>query len=224
LGEFSFSSELRSGATAASAAAQGEEPTPIMKRPAFWLLSLGIGIVAGAGTGFVVHIVPYGLSQQMSLQSASALLSVYAGAGVGGTVLFGWICDRIGPPAALAFGAIAQALLWSSLLYLHGPAMYLVAALLGICVVPLVTLQGAAISHLFDTASVSRAMGYSYFIQLPFILVFGPALGLLFDHFGQYNVPFLIVAAFLVLAGLLFYVMILTLRRQRSSLSVAAAS
>ncbi|WP_254699712.1 MFS transporter [Trinickia violacea] len=206
------------------AAAQGEEAAPIMKRPAFWLLSLGIGIVAGAGTGFVVHIVPFGVSRQMSLQSASALLSVYAGAGVGGTALFGWICDRIGPPAALVVSTFCQALLWWSFLYVDGTALYVLAALLGICVVPLVTLHGAAISQMFDTASVSRAMGYSYSIKLPFIFGFAPALGLMFDRFGHYDVPFLITAALLAVAGLFFYVMLLTLHRRKSSLAVVAAS
>lgn len=50
-------------------AAQCASGASLLKRPAFWLLSLGIGIMAGAGTGFVVHIVPFGMSRQMPFAS-----------------------------------------------------------------------------------------------------------------------------------------------------------
>lgn len=201
---------------AGSAVAGGEGLTSIFKRPAFWLLSLGIGIMAGSGTGFVVHIVPFGMGKQMTLQSASALLSVYAAAGIAGTLFFGWLCDRIGPPAALVISATCQALLWWGFLHADGVSLYVLAAVLGICVVPLVMLHGAAISQMFDAASVSRAMGYSYSIKLPFIFGFAPGLGLMFERFGGYDLPFLMTAVMLAVAGASFYLMLLILRRQKA--------
>jgi fucose permease len=194
----------------------GDSAGAILRRPAFWLLSLGIGITAGAGSGFVVHIVPFGIEQQMSLPAASALLSVYAGAGIVGTLLFGWIADRLGPPAALVISAFCQALLWWGLLQVSGVPLYMVAALLGICVVPLVTLHGAAISQMFRPASVSRAMGFSYSIKLPFIFGFAPAVGWMFDALGHYRVPFLVTAGLMTLATLSFYLMLLNLRKRGS--------
>jgi len=196
----------------------------ILKRPAFWLLSLGIGIMAGSGTGFVVHIVPFGIGKQMSLQSASALLSVYAGAGIAGTMLFGWICDRFGPPIALIVSASCQALLWWGLLHVEGPPLYALAGLLGICVVPLVTLHGAALSQMFDAGSVSRAMGYSYSIKLPFIFGVAPALGVLFDRLGQYAVPFTLMAGLLGVSSVCFYAMSLLMRRPRAPRLVTVRS
>jgi MFS family permease len=196
----------------------------LLKRPAFWLLSLGIGIMAGAGTGFVVHIVPFGMSRQMPLQAAAALLSVYAGAGIGGTLLFGWICDRIGAPAALALSAFLQAALWWGLLLVDGTYLYALAGLLGICVVPLVTLHGAAIGQMFGMESVSRAMGYSYSIKLPFILGFAPALGLIFDRVGRYDLAFRATASLLAAAGVFLCCLLLILRRQRSLPAVPAIS
>ncbi|AEI81864.1 major facilitator superfamily MFS_1 (plasmid) [Cupriavidus necator N-1] len=203
-------------------AAQCASGASLLKRPAFWLLSLGIGIMAGAGTGFVVHIVPFGMCRQMPLQAAAALLSVYAGAGIGGTLLFGWICDRIGAPAALALSAFLQAALWWGLLLVDGTHLYALAGLLGICVVPLVTLHGAAISQMFGIESVSRAMGYSYSIKLPFILGFAPALGLIFDRVGRYDLAFLATASLLTAAGVFLCCLLLILRRQRSLPAVPA--
>jgi fucose permease len=210
-------------AGAGSAPASGEGLASIMKRPAFWLLSLGIGIMAGSGSGFVVHIVPFGMGKQMTLQSASALLSVYAAAGIAGTLFFGWVCDRIGPPAALLISAFCQALLWWGFLHVEGAPLYVLVAMLGVCIVPLVMLHGAAISHMFDPASVSRAMGYSYSIKLPFIFGFAPGLGLMFDRFGGYDLPFMMTAVMLGAAGGFFYFMLLILRRQKA-IAVAAAT
>ena len=206
----------RTGGGAASGATRGEGLASIMKRPTFWLLSLGIGIMAGSGTGFVVHIVPFGMGKQMTLQSASALLSVYAAAGIAGTLFFGWLCDRIGPPAALVISASCQALLWWAFLHADGVSLYVLAAVLGICVVPLVMLHGAAISQMFDAATVSRAMGYSYSIKLPFIFGFAPALGLMFERFGGYDLPFQMTAVLLAVAGASFYLMLLMLRRHKA--------
>ena len=206
----------RPGAAAAGQAAIGESSAAILKRPAFWLLSLGIGIMAGAGSGFVVHVVPFGVEKQMSLPAASALLSVYAGAGIFGTLLFGWIADRLGPPAALVISAFCQALLWWGLLEVDGVPLYLVAGLLGICVVPLVTLHGAALSHMFGAAVVGRAMGYSYSVKLPFIFGFAPAMGWMFDALGAYRAPFLLTAGLMALSSVSFYLMLLSLRKQRS--------
>ncbi|HDS1738653.1 MFS transporter [Pseudomonas putida] len=194
-----------------------ESMSSIFRRPAFWLLSLGIGIMAGSGTGFVVHIVPFGISKDLTLQGAAGLLSVYAAAGIAGTLLFGWLCDRIGPPAALVLSASSQAVLWWGFLHVDGVSLYGLAAALGVCIVPLVMLHGAAISQMFDAASVSRAMGYSYSIKLPFIFGFAPGMGLLFERFGNYDLPFLLTAILLAAAGLSFYLMLHILRRDRST-------
>lgn len=189
---------------------------PIFKRAEFWLLSIGIGIMAGAGTGFVVHVVPFGISKDLTLQAASALLSVYAAAGIAGTLFFGWLCDRIGPPSALTINASVQALLWWSFLHAGGLPLYVIAAALGICMVPLVMMHGAAVSQMFGAATVSRAMGYSYSIKLPFIFTFAPTIALMYESFGDYNAPFLATAALLATAGAAFYLMQRTLKAKQT--------
>jgi len=204
---------------AQQAVAPAETQVSIFKRSSFWLLSLGIGIMAGSGTAFVVHIVPFGISKDLTLQAASGLLSVYAAAGIAGTLLFGWLCDRIGPPTALVISAASQALLWWGFPHAEGASLYMLAAVLGICIVPLVMLHGAAISQMFDAATVSRAMGYSYSIKLPFIFGFAPGMGLLFERFGNYDLPFLLTAILLATAGVFFYLMLQILRRRRPVVS-----
>jgi cyanate permease len=207
----SGNAQPRSSTANAPVATSGSAAT-ILRKPAFWLLSIGIGIMAGAGSAYMVHIVPFGIERQMSLPAAAALLSVYSGAGIFGTLLFGWIADRLGPPSALVISASCQAVLWWSLLQVNGAQLYLVAALLGVCVVPLTTLHGAALSRVFGAAAVGRATGYSYLVKLPFIFSFAPAMGRIFDVFGGYHTPFLLTAGLMVLSSASFYLMKLSLR------------
>lgn len=175
---------------------------------AFWIVSIGMGIMAGAGSAYVVHIIPFGVEQQMSLQRASVLLSVHAGSGIVGTLFFGWFADRAGPPLALVTMAFFQAALWWGLLHVTGPSLYLLSAFMGACVVPLTTLHGAAIGALFGAENISRVMGYSYLIKLPFLFSFAPLVGLLFDKTGHYRLPFLLtsVSLFVVWGTFLFLV------------------
>lgn len=203
------------GATASVTTSERRLPTRgILASPSFWLLSIGIGIMAGSGTVYVVHIVPFGMEREMSLQSASGLLSVYAGSGIIGTLLFGWIADRIGPPSALVLTTFCQAVLWAGVLQVVGLPLFLLSALLGICVVPLTTLHGAALSELVGPANISRAMGISYAIKLPFIFTFAPAAGYLYDLTGGYHSPFLIIVGLLAFACLCFVAMAFAVRKQ----------
>jgi cyanate permease len=196
----------------------------ILSSAPFWLLSLAMGAWAGAGIAFVVHIVPFGMDQHMSLQTASGLLSLYAGAGIGGTLLFGWIADRVGPPSALALSCSCQALLWWGLLHVTGLPLFMMAALMGICVMPATTLHGAALSQLVGPAGISRAMGISYAIKLPFIFTFPPFVGHLFDLSGGYRLPFLLTTGILTVSCLFFVLMIFAVREPNKLLRAAAIS
>jgi MFS family permease len=177
----------------------------ILRNPSFWLVSIGIGVIAGAGIAFVVHIVPFGMDRGMSLGAASSLLSVYSGCGIFGTLLLGWLADRIGPPSTLIIAAAAMSVLWWSLLHITGAPLYVVAGLVGIFAVPVVTLHGAALSEIFGVSSISRAMGCSYSVKLPFIFSFAPVAGMLFDRTGDYRLSFLIIAGLLAIAAGCFY-------------------
>lgn len=201
------------------AAAQGDvkdrplSTREILTSPPFWLLSIVIGVISGSGTAFLVHIVPFGMEQDLSLQAASGLLSTYAGAGILGTLLVGWITDRIGPPSTLVLATLFEALVWWGLLHAAGLPLFALAALMGICVVPVTTMHGAALNKLVGPASISRAMGISYAIVLPFIFGFAPLVGVLFDHADGYSLPFLTTASILVIACLCSALMIFAVRK-----------
>lgn len=186
----------------AGSAAPGLPPR-LLAQSSFWLLSLGLGVVAGASSAFLVHVVAFGVGRDLTLPEASGLISAYAAAGIAGTLLFGWIADAMGPVRALVLSALAQAVLWSLLLVSPDPLLFLVAAALGVCAVPQNTLHGAAMSALFGTQAV-KAMGLSFALKLPFLFGAAPLVGLFFETTGDYGAPFLACAGALVGASLLF--------------------
>jgi MFS family permease len=191
-------------AAAASAAASevaASAQASIVRSPSFWLLSIGIGIMAGCGVVYVVHLVPYGVGKGMTLAAASGMLSVYAGAGLIGTPMFGWIIDRIGPPAALVLAALGLAGLSMAVLQVDGLALFVIAGLLGVCCTPITTLHGAALGAIFGQQVVARALGYSYFVKLPFIFGAAPAIGAVFDATGSYDVPFALCAGAMMVSA-----------------------
>jgi MFS family permease len=196
----------------------------ILTSAPFWLLSLAIGACSAASGAFSVHIVPFGMEQHLSLQTASGLLSLYAGAGIGGTLLFGWIADRIGPPSALALSCSCQALLWWGLLHVTGLPLFMMAALMGICVLPINALHGAALNQIVGPAGISRAMGLSYAIKLPFLFTFPPVVGHLFDLSGGYRLPFLLMAGIMAVSCVFFVLMTFAMRRPSKLLRATAIS
>lgn len=190
----------------------------ILANPAFWYISVGIGLMAGAGTAFVVHIIPFSMGRLMSLREGSAILSVYAGTGIVGNLLLGWLADRIGPSLTLSASALCQALLWLGMLHSSGAGLYVIAGVLGICLIPLATLHGAALSELFGAANISRAMGFSYTVKLPFLLGFAPSVALMFEHSGSYDLPFRVTAGALVISTVLFSITVWEKRGKREIL------
>ncbi|MCZ4344166.1 MFS transporter [Sphingomonadaceae bacterium G21617-S1] len=171
---------------------------------AFWLLSLGVGIIAGGGVVYVAHIVPFGLERGMTLATASLLLSIYCGAGVAGSLIAGWLADRIGPYYTLIGCALGQVAVWIMFLQVHDDGLFIAAALMGFFLVPITTLHPAAIGTIYSPQEVSKAMGFSYAVKLPFLFTLTPAVAVAYDSFKSYAAGFYLMTAVTLLAAFLF--------------------
>ncbi|WP_236697392.1 MFS transporter [Sphingomonas sp. Leaf357] len=174
----------------------------IFTDPAFWLISLAIGIVSAAGTAFTAHGPAMAAANGISPTLASTMLS---GAGIGalfGALLYGWLIDRIGPFHALVLVLLQAAATWFlfSLVTSPGP-MILVSVLLGAAMGPAITLHSACINERYGAASFSRVIGYSYFTKIPFMFGSAPLAGKLFDMSGSYASTYVVMIAALLLAG-----------------------
>jgi len=61
-------------------------------------------------------------------------------------------------------------------------------------------LLGATFSSYFGPVNVSRVLGLSYGLKLPFNLGAAPLAGYLFDRTGSYDLPMLVVGGILLVA------------------------
>jgi len=186
----------------------------ILSNPSFWLLCLAVAVMLDSGTIFVVHIVPFGATRHLSLQQTALLLSVYSAAGVLGTALFGWLADRVGSYIALLVNAVSQALLWWVAVHVTGHALFVVATFMGICCIPVLALNGTALTDVFGVENIGKAVGYNYAFRLPFLFVAAPAIGYLYDRTGGYSVPFIALSIMVAASSLMLGILILRQRRQ----------
>lgn len=193
------------------------ESRQIFAMRSFWFLSLAMGIMSGTGSVFYAHMVPFGTSQAMSLTAAAGLLSANAAAGMFGVLLFGRIADWLGPPQTLVLASFLQMLLWLVLLVAPVEGLYLASALMGICAMPMLTLHGAALSALIPPHSVSRGMGLSYAIKLPFLFVLPLAAAFLFEATNGYLVPFTAVAGLMGVCCMLLVALVMATRQHSPS-------
>ncbi|WP_070156633.1 MFS transporter [Sphingobium phenoxybenzoativorans] len=188
--------------------AAGQDFLPIrslLANGSFWIVSLAIGVMSGASTIFAVHSVSMATSKGIDLPSAASLMSAFGLAAILGAMAFGWLADRIGPFLALAINAAALVLCWLSLTLADGlPMMVGLSAIIGLCLGALVPLHGMALSHLFRAANVGRAMGFGYFIMVPFLFGAAPLAGFLFDRTRSYDTVLLTVSCALAGAALGF--------------------
>ena len=102
----------------------------------------------------------------------------------------------------MTLSTFCQALAWLTILCVKGLPMFMVTALMGICVVPLVMMLSASMAALFGAASVGRAIGICFAIKLPFLFIVPPLVGHLFDIKGDYALAFLVMAGMLATACL----------------------
>jgi MFS family permease len=186
----------------------------LLRSPLLWVLTLGyISSITGSIL-ITANMVPMARSWGFSATLAATLLAIQSFAGIGGTVLFGWVADRLGGKRALAILLIDAALLWL-LLLLHPPfaPTAVIVGLIGVHGAGAIPVLGVALSEVFGRDSFSRAYGLVNLINLPFAVLSVPAAAVIFAHTGSYARVVLCQAAFLAVGCLL----VLSVRTGRGS-------
>ena len=85
-----------------------------------WLMVLVSDTVSSGGIILTTHIVQHALGLNIPLPAASLLLSVSGVASAAGTLLFGWLSDRVSPLGAIGLNVATGALIWPLLINLIG--------------------------------------------------------------------------------------------------------
>jgi MFS family permease len=176
----------------------------LLGRRHFWTLTLSRAAIMMSAGGAAVHLVPMTRDWGLNAMQAASLLTAFSGMGMAGTLVFGWLADRLGYKKALALLCIDSAILWAIML-LHPTyaALLLVAGLIGFHGGASIPVFGVAVTQAFGRASFGRAFGLSYVIDMPFSLLSVPIAARVYMRTGSYSEAMMGLIAFILLATLL---------------------
>ncbi|CAN7385434.1 MFS transporter [Phenylobacterium sp. LjRoot219] len=185
----------------------GAMSTPqLLRSVGFWAMALAFMASAASSIVLTAHMVPMARAWGFSTTLAATLLSIQAFAGIAGTLVFGWVADRLGGVRALGLVVFDAALLWLLLLLeLPFPAKAVVIALIGLHGAGALPVMSVALSERFGRESFSRAFGLTNLVNLPVSVACVPAAALVYTATGSYAGAIVGVAAFLGVAGALVF-------------------
>jgi MFS family permease len=191
----------------------------------FWLVSIAVGIFTAAGVTMGSHGPAMAVAKGISPGLAATVLSGTGAGALVGALGFGWMIDRIGPFRTLIVAMVFTALVWLLFSMVSTlPMMVLLAFFLGVNVGPTQTIHSACLNEIFGAASFGRAMGYSYFIKLPFLVAPAPLAGRLFDLSGGYSSTYAVMVTAMVVASALAFLLAVGQRRHVAAQAAPAPS
>jgi MFS family permease len=186
-----------------AASPAGAGVAQIARAPQFWAFAAAFMTSAAGAIVLTAHMVPMARAWGYSATLAATLLSAQSFAGMAGTVVFGWIADRLGSARAFGLLVFDTAVLWCLLLLpLPFPLALALVAAIGVHGAGAVPVMSAALSEAFGAESFSRAYGLANLVNLPVSVVCVPAAAWAYARTGSYAAVIVTVAAMSLLAAL----------------------
>ncbi len=174
-----------------------------LRNTTFWAITLATGFNFFAMSATLIHMIPHAQDLGITSMRASLIMTVSAGVGVIGKVLFGYIADYVDARLALLFCLVFQAVGTVLLLFTESAtALMLVGALFGFGMGGVVPLWGSLVGDYFPRQAFGRVMGLMSPCMLPIQASGVPLAGYLHDKLGDYHLAFIIFAASYVAAAL----------------------
>lgn len=168
----------------------------LLRRADFWLMVIGIGVLNGSGMIKISHLVALTAERGLSLADATMLLAVSGGAGAVGSMMFGWLADRVGGLRSLIVNGLVQAGTW--VIFLFDPNMPVLIAdaiVMGMAGAGVYAAMVVAFTDVFDASNLAKVMGVSgVFVVIPNFLS-PPVAGLLRDMSGSYTMVLVAASA-----------------------------
>jgi cyanate permease len=193
----------------------------LLQNSRFWLLALAVGAVNTGSVTLAAHLPAMGVAWGYAPTSAAGLASVMSFVGMAGSIIFGFVSDKIGGARALALIAFDEIVLWSLLLMdLPYTPRAVVVGLIGMHGSGAIPAISKAMASAFGEASFSRAFGLASTATLPLMIASVFGFGLIFQTQGSY--------AFGIVAMIAYFVVVVPLamvagRRTRMSLGTGSA-
>lgn len=173
----------------------------LLARPRFWALCLAAIASMTSSVLLGSLLVPMGMSWGFERSDAALMQSIMSLVGIFGSVLFGFVADKLGGGRSLALIGFDCAVLWAILL-LHPPfaVTAVVVGLIGMHGAGAIPTLGRGLSDTFGQASYSRGFGLNTLISLPFVAVAVMGSAKVFTVTGSYDPAIQGIALFFVAA------------------------
>lgn len=172
----------------------------ILRTPAFWALSITAAMVITSIMVLTFNMIPLAESLGIDRDRGALLQAIMSFSGMAGSILFGWVADRIGGARGIALLAFNSAVLLVLLqLDLPYAALAVVMGLLGLHGAGMVPNISRALAFSLGQGSFSRAFGLQSALSVPFTAVGIWAMGASFTRTGSYSVALIgVLVALLV--------------------------
>ena len=182
-------------------------PTRIILGSAlFWLIMMGDGILNGTAITGSAIMLPIFSEYGYSMDGGAMLLLVGGLSSMVGSLLSGFVCDRIGSAKTLALAGSGFATAWFILsVTSYLPALVLASALIGLCGASVFPPISTLVVQIFGFRAMSKALGLLGLLTLPFTLLMPPVAGWLRDASGNYELAYAGIISVCILAAATFF-------------------
>jgi len=178
----------------------------LLGQPLFWMIVVGAGLLNSAGITGSAHLFAFAREAGGTAAQAGLVVSLQGGASMVGSLLIGFVCDRIGAARGLALTAAGLMLSWLALFLMPTIAVMSSAGLLiGMCGAGVFPAVNVLAGHLYGPAALARVIGLFGLLTLPLTFVLPPLGGVLHDATGGYAAVAAIIAVLAAGVAILFF-------------------
>jgi len=178
-----------------------------LKKPSFWLLCGTFFICGGTSVGLIgTHLIPHAIDQGISEVTAATIVGIMGGMNFVGTILSGYLTDRMNPRRILAFVYALRGGALFLLPYVTSfGGLFVFAVIYGLdwfaTVPPTVMLTGES----FGKQSIGKIYGWVFFSHQVGAALSATGAGYVFFYFGSYEPAFLSGGAVALVAAALVF-------------------
>lgn len=175
----------------------------------FWVIAIAVALNFCGNGAILTHMIPHATDLGFTAADAALILSVAAGVGALGKLVFGWIADhadlRFAMWLATGLQTVSLLLLLALLDTSSYAALMFAVGVFGLGMGGIVPLWGSLVGAAFGRRNFGRAMGLMSPVMLPIQLWGIPFAGWAFDRFGSYRIAFTtFLALYLGAMGMMF--------------------
>lgn len=175
----------------------------IVRRPVFWILVVAKGLVIASIMVLTFNMIPLAESLGLNRDQGALLQAIMAFSGMAGSIIFGFIADRLGGARGLALVAFNSAVLFTLLLLdLPFAALAVVIGLFGLHGAGVIPNISRALAQSLGRGSFSRAFGLATACGVPFTVFGVLASAAIYTRTGSYTPAIMGFAMLLFVAAL----------------------